>query len=276
MTAMIARLFGMPLIVRTFGGGGLGSDAGNSQANTILRALRKADLYLGQTRKQVEDARAGGIARVEWFPTNRPIPRITEAPVDSGNTCRRFVFMSHVKGTKGILELIAAGERFGEDVAIDVYGPFRQGMTKEAFGGCRRVRYCGVVDPDRVIETLREYDALLLPTYHPGEGYPGIVIEAYAAGLPVICSRWRHLPEIVDDSSGLLIEPRSADALYDAMKHLTENTAYYRRLRQGVLEKREEFDTANWTDRFVQFCRESVGNHRTRRDNRYHGILGDG
>lgn len=258
VTHMIARLFGKPLLFRTFGGEALRKDSGPGRSEGVLRVLKKADMYLAQTKEHIRQAREGGVARVEWFPTCRPMSPMPDRGPQIKRRCRRFVFVSHVKQTKGIGELIAAGERFGEDITIDVYGPFREGMAENVFDGCRRARYCGVISPDKVVELLSEYDALLLPTYHAGEGYPGIIMEAYAAGIPVICSRWRCLPEIVDENSGILVEPRNADALCDAMKTLIESPDLYARLRRGVLEKRPTFDAEMQTERFVGFCREAV------------------
>jgi len=261
-TSMVSRMFGKPLIIRTFGGEELRNDSGYPRCDRILTALGKADLYLGQTQEQVQQARSQRIARVEWFPTSRSMLPMNDNPTEPERPCRRFVFVSHVKETKGIRELIAAGERFGDDVSVDVYGPFREGMTKDVFAGCQVVRYRGVIPLDKVMEVLREHDALLLPTYHSGEGYPGIIIEAYAAGLPVICTRWRRLTEIVDHSCGILIEPRDAEALYDAMNSLLNDPQLYARLRRGVLEKQKLFDAEVWVERFVQYCRDLARNSK--------------
>jgi glycosyltransferase involved in cell wall biosynthesis len=262
VVSAVAKLFRKPLVVRTFGGDQLRVPSDSNGPGRVVRALRKADLYLGETQELVEEARQEGVKRVEWFPNSRPMPPLDQGHLESDRPCRKFVFLGHVKKTKGIHELIEAGEHFGDDVQVDVYGPYREGMTEEVFDGCRRVRYRGVVEPDHVLEVLRGYDAMILPTYHPGEGYPGIIIEAYAVGLPVICTRWRRLPELVDERSGILIEPKDGDALYQAMRHLMDVPDHYARLRRGVIEKREEFDAAVWNDRFVQFCNEVIKNHR--------------
>jgi glycosyltransferase involved in cell wall biosynthesis len=172
--------------------------------------------------------------------------------------CRRFVFASHVKDTKGVREIIQAGEQFGDDIEVDLYGELREGFREDAFSTCRRVRYRGVIPPDKVMTTLASYDALLLPTYYDGEGYPGIVLEAFAAGLPVICTRWQSLPDIVDESCGLLIEPKNADALYAAMKKLAEDKPHFDKLREGALARGRVFSTEVWADRFVDFCRSVV------------------
>jgi len=179
-------------------------------------------------------------------------------PAREAPSCRRFVFLSLVRPTKGIHELIAAGERLGKEIIIDVYGPFFDGLTEEVFKGLQRVRYRGVVAPGKAISVLRDYDALVLPTYWQGEGYPGIVIEAFAAGIPVVTTRWKCIPEIVDDSCGILVEPRNPDALHDALKTLARDDRLYARLCEGARCKRKLFDSRIWTDRFVEYCMDLV------------------
>lgn len=46
-------------------------------------------------------------------------------------------------------------------------------------------------------EVLKNYDALLFPTYYEGEGFAGTIIDAFAAGLPVIASDWKYNSEII-------------------------------------------------------------------------------
>ena len=92
---------------------------------------------------------------------------------------------------------------------IDVYGPFKDGDCSEKIFENSRVDYCGVLPPEKVLPTLSQYDVLLLPSFHPGEGYPGIVIEAFSLGLPVIATNWQAIPEIVQDGeNGLLVSPQ--------------------------------------------------------------------
>lgn len=272
----LARLFGRPLVVRKFGGKAYQEFGGFPRA--LARwAARHADLFLAETHEQVRLARADGIMHATWFPNSRPLdagstgraeaeasdsdtarePRDTEPSLSA--RCRRFVFAAHVRPSKGIGEVIAAGERFGEDVSIDVYGPFLDGLDESIFADCRRVRYCGEIPPETVIATLRRYDAVLLPTYWLGEGYPGIVIEAYVAGRPVITTRHKAIPEIVDESCGIMIAPRSADALYDAMRRFVDDDALYVRCARGAWAKREQFDSRRWHAWFVHQCRRLVG-----------------
>lgn len=252
---LISRLRRRPLIIRLFGG------AAHTALHGISRAvgwwvISHADLYLVETRDRVRATQEEGMPRVQWYSNSRPMPRAQDnAPLR--RRCRKFVSLGRLYREKGIAEMVAAAARFGDDVSVDVYGPFWFGTASESdFAGQRGIRYCGSVDPGKVPETLRRYDALLLPTYDSTEGYPGIVLEAYAAGLPVICSRIGGLPEIVDDTSGLLIPPRDANALFEAMRKLVEDDGLYQHLQEGVRSKRLEFSSDAWAERFMALCRE--------------------
>ena len=46
---------------------------------------------------------------------------------------------------------------------------------------------------------MKYYFALLFPTRFYTEGIPGTILDAYAAGIPVICSRWESCADVVDD-----------------------------------------------------------------------------
>ena len=251
---IFCRLFRKPLLIRRFGGKdhrelkGFAFKAGDW-------VVRCADLYLVQTKALEIAAHKAGLKRVEWFPTSRPMPGLKSLENETTKNCRRFVFLSHVRKTKGIAEIISAAERFGEDISVDVYGPFYDGLNGDIFKDCKRVRYCGVADPDMVPEILNGHDALLLPTYYGGEGYPGVILEAFNAGLPVITTRWKDIPEIVDDTCGILVPPRDADALYRAMLEVINDQTLYQHLCQGVSKRRALFDFERWTENFVCYCR---------------------
>lgn len=252
--SVLSRLFRRPYIVRKFGGTDYSVYPAALRA-AIHWAVRRSDLYLVETKALVEGAKGDGIERVAWYSNSRPMPELADD--GTNRVCSRFVSLGQLRAGKGIAEIIEAGERMGGDVVVDVYGMPGYDLSVSVFEGLTRVRYRGVA-PEDVLSVLSGYDALLLATYLLTEGYPGVIPEAYSAGLPVICTRWRQLPEMVDESTGILIEPRSADALYDAMRKLHDDPALFARLREGVRERRREFDSELWADRFLEHCRNVV------------------
>ncbi len=249
----LAKLRGKRFIIRKFGGTDYRLYDPLRRALCVL-AVNRCDAYLAEARELVEAARSHGAAQSYWYPNNRPL--VANALENAAQTrrCYRYLYVGQVRYTKGVFVLADAAEALALEEPVDIYGPLYDGISADAFRRYRHTRYRGVIEPGDVLSTLRKYDALVLPTYHDGEGYPGVILEAYCAGLPVICTRWRVLPELVDEDCGLLVPPRDRAALQDAMLTLQRDVDRYNRLRQGAIEKARQYSTENWAQRFVDIC----------------------
>jgi glycosyltransferase involved in cell wall biosynthesis len=176
--------------------------------------------------------------------------------------CRRFAFLGRIIRDKGVGDILEVDGQFPEEVRIDIYGPLSPEFTPTDFVGRCNVTYRGEIAPDLVPELLSNCDALLLPTRFPGEGYPGVIVEAFGAGIPVIATRWLSIPEIVDDTCGILVPPRDPDALAEAIKRLVGDSSLYSHLCTGAAAQRALFSSAHWTDVLVGYCRElATGRH---------------
>ena len=103
------------------------------------------------------------------------------------------------------------------------------------------------------------YDCLVLPTFHPGEGYPGVIAEAFAHGLPVISTRWLAIPEIVDESCGVLIEPGDTAGFVAAVTGLHQDSARWSRMKLAARERAAQFDHEVWARKFESLCAGLVG-----------------
>lgn len=234
------------------------------KARIIHFVTLHANIYLAQTKRLVQLGKERGLSHIKWYPTSRPMP-MDERPTLSDKTCcRRFVYIGHVREYKGIREMINASERLNEGITVDVYGPFFNDLEDNIFDNLKRVTYHGPLKPEDVLPTLRKYDMLLLPTKALTEGYPGIVLEGYSVGLPIIASNCGGIPEIVDKTSGILIEPGNTDELFNAMKMVSSNSQLYANLSSGVREKCNGFSSKLWGNRFVDICEELVDQNKNR------------
>jgi glycosyltransferase involved in cell wall biosynthesis len=93
-------------------------------------------------------------------------------------------------------------------------GPMETQLHTEVsrLGLDERVHFWGTVDHEQVIALMKESDLLLVPSRW--EGLPAVVLEAFAAGLPVVATRVGGVPEIVDhERTGLLAEAGDAAGL---------------------------------------------------------------
>ncbi len=239
--AAIRKPFGL----RVFGGD---LDLRLARASVWQRAAAErtclsAPLVLLQTRHLCRHFQR--FAGVRWLPTTRdlvPLPRT------GSNHCTRFLFLSQMKPEKGLFEALAASDRLPAHAYLTLHGPTIPGAVPS--GDHPRARIAGSVRPVDLPRVLAEHDALVFPTWYEGEGMPGAVIEAMQAGLPVIASDWRSLPElVVDGRNGLLVPPRDVGALADAMRKLEGDPELFAMLAYEAQRTGERFRGADWHQR---------------------------
>lgn len=118
----------------------------------------------------------------------------------------------------------------------------RDDAERLGLGG--RVRLPGPVGQDELPELFRAAHIFCLPSFT--ESLPVVLMEAMAAGLPVIATEVAGIPELVEDEeSGLLVPPGRADHLAAALARLIDDPAERRRLgAAGLARVRADFDAA--------------------------------
>lgn len=85
-------------------------------------------------------------------------------------------------------------------------------------------RYVGFVEGDAKTALLRASDGLCFPTYYAAEGFPVVLLEAMAAGLHVVTTRWRTLPAFFPSGFDGLVPPKSPPAIAEVVRRqLTQN-----------------------------------------------------
>lgn len=248
---ILCRLRGIPLVIHSSGGTKAKAyrDGGIVQ-RMLIRVTLRADALLFETKGQVDFYRdLVGDDRVHWLPNNRDYETVGDEGRSKPPTRTvKAVFVGHVKRSKGVGLICDAVELLERGVVhVDVFGPILEEGLETRMEQTDEVEYRGVLEPDSVVEVIRGYDVLLLPTTHYGEGYPGVLLEAFAAGIPVITTRWKAIPEIVDDGvNGLLVPPEDSEAVADAIRRLASDEPRYERLVAGALESRERFGRERW------------------------------
>lgn len=238
----LSRLCGKSFVFRPFGGNlkDYTADYGKFQQWIFRHTVLQGDLLFLQTRALLEHYATSG-ANLAYLPTSRkePLPALIrhQRPFQ-----KRFIFLGHLKAEKGVDELLAVAEMIPEDYTIHFYGSLAEEKYRGVFREDTRF-YQGILSPDDLLPTLSRYDVLVLPTYYEGEGYPGVIIEAFSLGLPVISTQWKAIPEIVrNNETGLLITPGSTEELKKAILSFQEDNywAFSANARNCFQEKFEE------------------------------------
>ncbi|SFR44879.1 Glycosyltransferase involved in cell wall bisynthesis [Pseudidiomarina maritima] len=129
----------------------------------------------------------------------------------------RYVFVGAIKRSKGVLDLLEVAKDFPQ-AHFSFAGPIIEQDLLKLIQNADNCNYYGVVDSNNIYKFLSGASCLILPTKHFGEGYPGVILEAYSIGLPVITTRWRSIPEIVEEGvTGYLTEVGSLSSLFHAI-----------------------------------------------------------
>ena len=148
---------------------------------------------------------------------------------------RRIAFVGTLAPHKGVDVLVRAFRGLGRaDVTLDLHGgvtthPAYVDEVRRAADGDARIRLHGPFPEGEQARVLSSIDLLVLPSVW-WENSPLTVLEALAAGVPVVASAIGGLPELVaHDDTGLLVPPGDAGALREALEDVTEG----RRLAGG-------------------------------------------
>jgi glycosyltransferase involved in cell wall biosynthesis len=118
------------------------------------------------------------------------------------------------------------------------------------------VRRLGRLPLDRLREVVRAATAFVYPSLYEGFGLP--VVEAMAAGVPIVVSDRSSLPEVAGDA-GLAVDAEDAEALADALAKLVREPGLAEELgRRGVLRARR-FDWDDAAERLAAVFRVALG-----------------
>jgi teichuronic acid biosynthesis glycosyltransferase TuaC len=162
-----------------------------------------------------------------------------------------FLFVGRLHPWKGIGEILDVAKR-SPQIRFFFIGP---GTIPSHPENCT---FLGTQTPEIVRMWMNAADCLLLPTYT--ESVPTSVMEAFACGIPAITSNVGGCPEIVEQGkNGLLIPPRDASSLYDAVVWMNQNPES--RIRMGEQARRtvlERYDHNNLTEKLIRVHRSLI------------------
>jgi glycosyltransferase involved in cell wall biosynthesis len=164
----------------------------------------------------------------------------------------RVAFLGRTDPTKGPDTLIRAlRSRPRLDVQLDLYG-IVQGAAGHGYfdelrrlaAGDSRVNFRPAAPADEVVALLRNYHLLAVPSRWLETG-PLVVLEAFAAGRPVLGSKLGGVAELIrDGQDGLLVEAGNVPAWAEAFGRLAGDRGLLKRLQSEVNPPRRMSEVA--------------------------------
>jgi alpha-1,3-rhamnosyl/mannosyltransferase len=105
-------------------------------------------------------------------------------------------------------------------------------------GDSAELRWLRYLPEDDLVAVLSAATGFVLPSLCEGFGLP--VIEAFAAGIPVVAANTTALPEVTKDAA-LLVDPLNIEAIGDAMRRLAEDQGLAEELRESGLARARKY-----------------------------------
>ena len=210
----------------------------------------------GITRKPLRVLGYGNVRGVDMQHYSRTPEVMAAAQPIMRSGVFTFVFVGRVVRDKGINELVEAFVRLHQAepaTRLILVGWFEDNLdpvsdqTKQAIERCDAIEAVG--SQSDVRPWLAAADALVFPSYR--EGFPNVVIEAGALDLPSIVTDINGSREIiVHGKNGVIVPPRNAQALLQAMTQFVQNP----QATQAMAANAREMIASRFEKSFVEQC----------------------
>ena len=170
----------------------------------------------------------------------KPIPHHNEVPKIVHISC----FEDKSKNISGLLEALSMMKSKGISYQAVLIG---EGMDLDAMklkaqdlNLTDRVRFTGLLQGQALVDELATGDFFVLPSHYETAGV--VLVEALACGLPAVATKVGGVPEIINESNGILVPDGNTEALAEAMETCCQTYKDYdaETLRNQVLERYEK------------------------------------
>lgn len=196
------------------------------------RTLRRASLVVTLNQYHTDAL----LRLCPGLPNVRAIPNFLEAdmmssliasPIEAADGALRLLFISRVAREKGVFDAIETVRILhgrGRNISLRVAGigdDLEEARSLAArYGLDGVIEFTGFIAGDDKVNAYLSSDVLLFPTYW-NEGFPYVLLEAMAAGLPVISTTYGVMPHLMEDGvNGYLAEPGDPASLAEKVEKL--------------------------------------------------------
>lgn len=202
-------------------------------------------IYSENKKLSINMKRYYGLNNILFFPNFRfKCDQTTQLPkiFSDMNTKIHFCYVGRITEKKGlslIIELFK-DKYISSKCDISIYGQvdplYADFFYSEIKKNSSVIKYGGLLDPETVVNLIKQYDLLLFPTQYFTEGMPGVLVDAFMAELPALVTRWEYADEMIDDNLNGFIVPFTADVniFRDKIIHILENPDCLNRVKSNL------------------------------------------
>jgi glycosyltransferase involved in cell wall biosynthesis len=162
------------------------------------------------------------------------------------------LFLGNLFAEKGVFEVIEAVRILYGKIRRPIQLTFIGGIPDEGLKAKIESVFQTLPDGVEIVGPTEAYgadkwrvlanaDTFVFPSYYERENVPLVVIEAMACACPVIATRWRGIPSLVEDGlTGFLVEPKDPEAIAERLAELEADPEMAERLGRNGRKRFEE------------------------------------
>jgi glycosyltransferase involved in cell wall biosynthesis len=187
------------------------------------------------------------------------VPDELVRPSSTASADGPIVFVGDISWDKGVAVLLEAHRLLGEAPRLVLAGRTSHDWSLQS---PVEAEFTGVLDAPEVKKLMASASVVVVPSIVP-DSCPTVVLEAMAAGRPVVASATGGIVDlVVDGETGLLVPPGDAVALAKALASVVSDPARARRMGQAAVERVTRFTSSAVVARIEAVYERVAGDFR--------------
>lgn len=131
---------------------------------------------------------------------------------------KSILYVGHIVKTKGCDDIIAIAKQMPEKI-FTMIGYLSDDI--KLIDKPNNIKYIGEISHDEVLNHMKNNDLFLFPTHT--EGFPNVVLEAMACGMPIISTDVGAIPDMLENKGGIIIKPRDIEDIKNSINKLEDS-----------------------------------------------------
>lgn len=182
---------------------------------------------------------------------NMPSPKILIA---SKCSCK-VTYLGWVIKSKGIEELLFSWDELIKSYPnwnLEIIGPYKDDylLNLKKKYSLNNVTFIGELNHDEAMNNINESDIFILPSYT--EGFPYVILEAMYLGKAIIATNVGAIPEMLNNNSAVVINPKSSLEIYENLMLLINNAELRCVLSKNARKKCEQYYLNNIVSKYCK------------------------
>lgn len=237
----------------------------------VQKILKNAASVIALTKGMKEEMLKIHNRNIEIIPNGINLDKFKDATnknqknLNNAKNTRIILFVGNLRRDKGVKYLIHSmkfviSQKLKTKLLIVGDGPEKKSLEKitKQISLDDVITFKGRVSRNEVPEYMLKADMLVLPSPY-NEGFPNVILEAMAAGLPIISTNIVGMDEIIEDGvNGFLVEPKRPDKIAEKISSILENDTLRLKISKNNIDKSSQYSWKKTTEQLEKIYIKTV------------------